>query len=242
MNKIVYSLWIGNQLPRLQRLAIQTWLVRGYDYRLFYYGKVPGGTPREATTIDGSKFMPEIYRYTWPREREGHTALHANLFRYAWLYEYGGTWIDADTLLLRELPQDPFIVSTEPSKNHPGWTPDVVLMRVPPKSELLKRCHELAQHRIEVGSRTWGEFGPSLLKECLEELGMLSLDYLAPPRHYCPVPCWVAELLYKPHALDIPKNAYTVHVWQTKSTEKGFDLNREYEPESLYERLWRVER
>jgi len=236
----VHSLWIGNKLPRLHQLAIRTWLVRGYDYRLFVWGEPPAGLSQDVTILDGANFMPEVYLYDWPEERRGHPALHANVFRYAWLTKHGGTWIDTDTMLLRDIPLDPVIFSSEPSKTMRGWTPNVAVVRVPPHSPVMEDCHQTAQRLLSYGNRTWGDFGPKLLKDALERAGMLSLAHVSPPHYYCPVPCWASELLYKPHALTIPLDAYCVHVWNTKSTERGFDADRVYDPESLYERLWRA--
>lgn len=236
MNDIIHSLWIGPKLPRSQHNCIESWLTHGYRYRLFVYGDV-GNVPDGVEVIDGREVLKEVYLYQDP-QHTGHAALHANLFRYTWLYKWGGVWVDADTTCLRRLPNTSVLISSEPFRSPPYWFADLAITRIPPRSALMERCQTVIVQRIETEKRVWGRFGPKLFTESLQALEMHSEQYVSPPAMFCPIPCWLTEEMYRPHALALPLDSYTVHVWSQSSTTKGYDLDDIHDENCFVEQLW----
>ncbi len=236
MRGVVHSLWIGPSLPRLQRLCMESWIRLGYEYRLFVYGDVEN-LPTYAVVIDGSQVIKEIHRYQ-DEAHKGHPALHANYFRYVWLYEEGGIWADLDCALLRPLPNKSLIISSEPHRAEPYWFPDLALIKIPPKSDLMRKCRDKAKDRIDRGVAAWGKFGPKLLIKALQDARMNSLEYVSPPRDFCPIPCWLTDEIYRPHALPLPRESYGFHIWSESSKARGHATDERHHPDSLFERLW----
>ena len=61
---VVQSLWIGNRLSTLERLAIASFLANGHEYHLYGYGDVQG-VPRGVTLKDGNAILPESRLFTY---------------------------------------------------------------------------------------------------------------------------------------------------------------------------------
>ncbi len=235
MNATVYSLWIGDRLPRLQRLCAESWIARGCDYRLFVYRDVQG-VPAGAHCMDGADFLPDVHRYADPKHA-GHPALHANLFRFAWLAKYGGTWVDADTCCLQRLPRKAVIISSEPSRRPPYWHCDLAVCRVPPGAPFMLECRDEARRRLQEGERRWGRFGPKLLRDVLHRYHLDTRGHVSPPRDYCPIPCWLVRALFEPHALVAPLASYGCHLWASSAKSRDLDVDATYHPDSAFERI-----
>lgn len=91
----------------------------------------------------------------------GSFALHANLFRYAMMYELGGWWIDLDVVLLRpDLPQEEIFFAIE-SSDPVRATFSVLKMPAghPALAEALERCVRVGEDPM------YGETGPDLFTE-----------------------------------------------------------------------------
>ena len=106
MPDVMQSLWVGNELSRLERLSIASFLAAGHDYHLYTYEDVKG-VPTGVTLRDAGEILDsgKIYRH-----RSGSLALFADEFRWELLRTRGGWWVDTDMLCLRTFDFDDELV------------------------------------------------------------------------------------------------------------------------------------
>lgn len=100
-DRVIQSLWIGNRLSAMERLAIQSFLANGHDFHLYCYNDVEG-LPAGTVVRDGNDILPEsrIFAYADGFAKGSHAAF-SNHFRYKLLLERGGWWVDTDVVCLR---------------------------------------------------------------------------------------------------------------------------------------------
>jgi len=93
---VVYGLWIGSQLGKLQNMCLKSFLRCGYDVILYTYDHVKN-IPVGIETMDANDILNNslIYKY------ENSYAGFSDIFRYKLLYLKGGIWIDLDLFCLR---------------------------------------------------------------------------------------------------------------------------------------------
>lgn len=162
----IFTLWIpdndDNNLSQLAHLSLKSFLLCDYDVILYTYdhiGNVPNGVCiRDANEIlDKSK----IFRY-----KGGFKTYSgfANLFRYKRLYEYGGTWLDLDLLLIKRLSDEDIIIGSQTQEDIYS-NPNNAMLRFPPKDPLIKTILDYSEKR---GSDiNHAETGTLLLKKLL---------------------------------------------------------------------------
>ena len=166
----IFTLWVSdndeNEIPLLAHLSLKSMVLCGHDVILYTYkhlDNIPNGVQiKDANEIiDASK----IFRY-----KEGHKTYSgfANLFRLKRLYEFGGTWVDLDILLINNINDnfnDDIIIVSEPTRRF-YLHPNNAIMRFPKHDPLVKFMLDFAQER---GSDVFhGETGPKLLSKMLK--------------------------------------------------------------------------
>lgn len=155
-NIIVNGLWIGDELSRLELLSIQSFLDAGHRFRLWTYGPLKNKLPQGLELCDAGKIIPssKIFRYKHANSfghGKGSVSGFSDVFRYKLLYEHGGWWVDMDVCCLSYFNiESPYFFR----KHH-----DLALvgnvMKVPPRSELMKRCYEEASQTIDENNTDW---------------------------------------------------------------------------------------
>lgn len=125
----VASLWIGDRLRWIDRLALASFRHHGHEVTLYHAGDEPpegaGGIPcrpaAEVTDVDMllGKFAPAVV---------------SDMFRYALMRQTPAIWVDTDALCLRPLHPDAqgYLAGYEDG----GWINGAVL-RLPPDSAAL---------------------------------------------------------------------------------------------------------
>lgn len=162
----IFALWIPendeNVLSELAYLSLKSFLLCDYNVILYTYvnlDNVPEGIcVKDANEIlDSSK----IFRY-----KGGFKTYSgfANLFRYKRLYEYGGTWLDLDVLLIRRLSDENIIICSQ-TQEVIYSSPNNAMLRFPAKDDFIKAMLDFAEKR---GSNiSHGETGPLLVRKLL---------------------------------------------------------------------------
>jgi hypothetical protein len=229
---IIQSLWIGDRLSVMERLAIESFLHQGHAFHLYLYApcdKVPAGT----TIKDGREILPadQIFRYQGGYG-EGSPSAFSNLFRYALLFERGGWWVDLDLVALKPFRFDTDHVLGLVRGGQGGSRVAAGAIRVPPGSELIGRCLEVAR-AAEKHSVRWGEIGPRLLRRMAQELGMEAS--MQPPSVFYDIDAADFWRLIRPRQT-IP-DGVAVHLWAQLWRHYGLNPDGRYPETSIYEQL-----
>ncbi|HEY9519468.1 MAG TPA: hypothetical protein VIQ98_09405 [Gemmatimonadales bacterium] len=229
---IIQSLWIGDRLSVMERLCIESFLHQGHQFHLYLYAPCDG-VPAGATIKDGREILPadQIFRYQGGYG-EGSPSAFSNLFRYAMLFERGGWWVDLDLIALK-----PFQFGTEHvlglvRGGKGGSRVAAGAIRVPPGSELIGRCLEVAR-AAEKHSVRWGQIGPRLLRRMAHELGMEAS--MQPPPVFYDIDAADFWRLIRPRQT-IP-DGVAVHLWAQLWRHYGLNPDGRYPETSIYEQL-----
>lgn len=226
----VASLWIGDELGPLETASIRSFLDTGHRYILYSYGKVrnvPPGVQRR----DAKEVFPTTSIITV--RKNGHSSLHADLFRYRMMEKTGLLWVDLDVIALREFRFSLPMVF--------GYESDLIVnnavLYLPPTSKTLQSllryhidfvglpAHLKGFRRLRYWIKSWGRglpidrwpwgsLGPQGLTHYLGLHG--ELRHALPISAFYSVPLQEVWKFAEPGALaisDLPKDAYAVHLW-----------------------------
>lgn len=209
----VATLWVGDSLDWVARLALASFAHRGHDVILYRVGRfkdpgIPGVTLREASEIYSD---PELLLDTI------RPAAFADIFRLHMIRDTGAIWFDTDALCHRPLKlQDGYLIGHEAS----GWVNNAV-MYLPPDSAALAAMiaalsdpsrtpewlHPSTQKKIRTapeGQRLLtaldyfpNALGPRALTYFLQQSG--EIDRALPDEVLNPVPWTMTDVLFNPH-------------------------------------------
>ena len=130
----VFTLWIGKTNP-ICRICMKSWQKLGYHVVVY-------------TDLNNHDTFLDQFDL-----REYKTVLNgtveeilpfSDLFRYKRLYQQGGIWLDADMFLLRRLPSEEYIISSERTAQKGAFKrqieeiPNIGVLKFPPKCSLLE--------------------------------------------------------------------------------------------------------
>lgn len=138
MREVFYGYWYDGELPPYARLSIKSYVQNGHTFVLYTHGtlsKVPHG----CIVADAHKYITEKEIQPFLEDNMNLRML-SDWFRYRVMYDRGGWWADADTILIpnNPIPQDDYVFF-----KRSGETISTCLYKVPPKSAVmakLERC------------------------------------------------------------------------------------------------------
>ena len=251
MNNEIFTLWIGPP-NELMTLCINSWMNLGYNlllycdddneeelYRLFYNHK-------DKIKIKNHTIVPFNDEIT-------NIQAQSDIWRFKYLYLFGGTWLDADMYLLKRLPNEPNIISSEHTcqtgaYKTVGYTkiPNIGVLRLPSSHPLMEkslkqtikwndksRCNKfmLKYQKILRANEEW-------------------MKYVAEPDVYCPVSWCNAKELYYGNIIksdkygikqlgkfDIINDSIGVHLWNNFTYNKHKINFNKIHPGSLFNEL-----
>jgi len=240
MDKLT-CLWIEGDLPELQLFCLKSWLKLGYYVNLHSY------TPEKITYKH-----PKLNIVKEETERFGQQ--HGNLpesdfWRFNYLYNNGGTWIDMDMFMLKKLPNDPIIISSEHCRRYGVFarpdtdrTADIGIMRFDKLDPiLLETMNKIKRSHAIVKPISYMK----IFQKLVEDSSHYS-KFIASPNYYCPISwAFAKDIYYKSdtggdkfgidqHNLStIKEEAFTIHLWNNIRGKK------EYIPQegSIYNQL-----
>ncbi len=232
-NKIVRSLWIGDELSNLEQLCIRSFIENGHEFHLYTYGDVKG-IPNGTVVKDGNEILPEsdIFFYK-TADHYGSYSAFSNWFRYKMLMDKGGYWSDMDTICISPLNfKESYVFSSEyTGEGHKHINAGVI--KSPKGSEFIKYCWDKTQ---EIGKEVrWGQIGPRLVKESVEKHKLT--EYVKDPEVFCPTHYENMDVFIGKESLDIHPSCKAIHFWNESWRKTGLDKNGDYDEKSLFEIL-----
>ena len=248
---IIKSLWIGSYLNNISELCIMSWLRLNYKVELYI------------DTLNLPKYM-DRYRKSgqlifksikeiMPYDKSQEILPYSDLFRYKMIFQTGGTWIDADMFLLKRLPKDDIIISSEHTfikgafKSKLTFVPNIGVLRFPKGNQFLENLI----FKIE-NSFKKAEYLDNMIVFRKKLKNHPYFDLVSPPNMYCPCPWWqTKEMYYSDHYTikygvknmtnkEMLNSATSIHLWNNIThTKHNIDFNK-INPDSLYARLYNI--
>ena len=249
---IIQSLWIGDFLNELSEMSVMSWLHLDYCVELYI------------DTLNLPKYMNK-YRKTgqlvfksikeiMPYDVGEEILPYSDLFRYKLLHKYGGVWLDADMVLLKRLPKDDIIISSEHTmqsgsfKSHLTYIHNIGVLRFPKGDQLLENLIFKIENTFKPA-----EFCDNMkVFRKMVKKNYYYFDMVSNPEMYCPLPWWnCKDMYYEDHYKikydvknqtndEMLKNACGIHMWNNITTNKHkIDFNKIH-PNSLYVRLYNI--
>ena len=157
MKEIVHGLWMQSKLTFLELLTINSFLAKGAEFHLWHYEDITTPLPKGCVLRNGEDLIPKNEIFLYPKEMYlgfgGNSYVgFSEIFRYKVLYEYGGWWSDMDVTCLRPLEE----IEDEYFFRFHGVLSIVGnIMKVPPKSELMKTCLERSLKVVNSECKDW---------------------------------------------------------------------------------------
>jgi len=229
----IQSLWIGPNLSSMERLCIHSFLHYGHPFHLYVYDHVEG-VPRQAKLCDANEILPSsrIFFYS----KHNSCAGFANMFRYKLLLERGGWWVDTDTICLDAFHfSEPYIFSSEKSKDGAGYCVNAGIMRTPPNTDVMRYCWQHCE-RADNSTLKWGDTGPKLIAHALEKYSLG--HFVQPPHIFCPIPFWEWNQTLEPSLeWQLHSETRAIHLWNEMWRRNSRCKDARYDPACLYEQL-----
>jgi len=260
-NRIVQSLWLGNELSLMEQLSINSFLSNGHEYHLYIYNDVKN-IPEGTIVKNGNEILPakRIFTYSsgWGK---GSYAGFADLFRYHLLKTKGGWWVDTDIVCLKPFDFESEYVIASNYEFQWGEPANNCVLKIPKDSYFAAYLLEVSD-QSDSNTLKFGETGPLLIQKAVSELNYY--QYVVSYEVFCPI-TWraVNKIVYNQELLTfqkglklakdwirpiirpdiksdrITKNSYALHLWNEIWRQNNLDKNATYHTTCLYERLKR---
>lgn len=216
---LVHGMWIGPQLTAMELITIRSFQEHNCEFHLWHYGTFNLNTvPSDVVLENANEIIPENQIFFYPEDGpidkdfgKGSYAGFSDIFRYRLLWEHGGWWTDMDITCLKE----PDFKNEYVFRTH-GRLPMVGnIMKCPPKSPLMKRCHQTAIREITKDNDLW-EKPIAILVNNVQELGLHKYIHDLANKDYWPK----IKHLYEDAEQEPPSEWYFVHWMNAVSRTK----------------------
>ena len=246
---VVASLWIGDYLNELSELSINSWLRLDYEVHLYIDTL---NIPKTFSIHKDSgqlKFFKasDILKYN----KKEDILPFSDLWRFKMIFDTGKTWLDADMYLLKPLPNQDEIISSEFTfasgafKSDLFYVANIGVLR-------MKTIHsELLEKVINKINKVANDIPERCERMKVFKKIVMKSSYLdvSPPSHYCPVSWWHTAQIYKnepyekKYAVEPLQNDYILehsigcHLWNHHTYNKVKQEFTKVEKDSLYDKL-----
>jgi hypothetical protein len=256
----VFSLWTHNDPTYINYKCWESVVNLGYHLTLYVdkHIKLPPRLASKINIVLLSSLPPSFSSFF---NNNGDFCLQqTDIWRFMMLKHYGGTWIDSDLFLLKRLPHDKIIISSEHSlksgafKSKSHLKPNIGVLRFPPNNEFIKDVVNklsIATKEDETSAKSINQVSKMLkfIKMLKSKKWLHMNQYVAEPEVYCPIAWFFTKELFTKDINDVVNDKYGVpfnnindntigiHLWQNLATKKyKINLNEiHYEkPNSTY--------
>lgn len=238
----VHMLWISEDLSRLARLSLTSFLRHGFRVTLWSY-EPEAHAMCGAGVRDAAELVPE------GQNGDISHAYLSSLFRYRVLGEMGGIWSDMDVVALTDSPDIaavPLVASekrrpfrhTEPTATGESLTQVTNCFMANPEPRADDLWHRAAATvtALDVSERNWESAGPHMLSRLMLEQPDHGVTIL-PTDAVDPVAWWNVPGYFLEER-DPPPSPF-MHMYATIWAKRGIDAEAAFPPASLAGRLWR---
>jgi len=246
MNNQIFTLWLGPTNP-ICRLCMKSWKKLGYEITIY------------TDLADHDSYIDEfkLLDYRTVSDMPTNDILpFSDLFRYKRLYEYGGIWVDADMFLIKRLPPNAYIISSERTAQKGAYKrtieeiPNIGVLKFPPKCSLLG--HVIMKIEKSRSKSKKIQKNMFIFQDAILSTFPTWQDEVAEAQVYCPAN-WssVKEIYYNTtftskygqainQPEDIIENSIGVHLWENLSLNKYKIDFKKVHKDSLFSKLNRL--
>ena len=230
----VQSLWIGSRLSVMEQLTIRSFLDHGHSFHLYTYEDVQN-VPAGTVVKPGTEILPEQEIFCYQSGYgKGSFSAFSNCFRYKLLLERGGWWADLDIVCLKPFDfPDQHVLGYE-REPLGEWHVGSALIKAHVGSPILEYCWDHSR-TADRAKRYWGQIGPRLLAKAVAAMNIPVRIF--DPSVFYPIDHWQTWRLVRGRT--IPKEAYCIHLWNSKWRREGLSPDAVYDPSCIYEQLKR---
>ena len=225
----IQSLWIGDELSKMEQLCILSFIKNGHEFHLYTYDKVKN-IPEGTIIKDGNDILPKsmIFKYS----KHESVAGFSNYFRYKLIYDKGGYWVDMDTICIKAFDfEEPYVFSS--TLQNKLEIVNIGVIKAPIGSNVVKYAFDVCMAK-DPTKIAWGETGPELFRESvkLHDLEKYAKNYMV----FCPYNYKDFNKLTEPNE-KINSLSYAIHLFNEMWRRNKIDKNKKYDDTSVYQTL-----
>ena len=183
--EVANSLWIGEKLLPQNIISIKSFLQNGFDYNLYVYDDVKN-IPLGVNVLDANDILPESRIWVYKKGfNKGGVSGYSCEFRYQFLYNRGGLFVDTDIVLLKQFDLDKsFIFISELNESGEKSVTNGLIYSRQPACKIFSTALDDISYRNKARLRH-GEVGPILLNNLVNKYNLEK--YVLLPYTFCSV-------------------------------------------------------
>lgn len=215
----IFSIWVLNPPTILNFHSWRSWIRLGYKVHLY-------GDPNELKKQLPLDILSKIFlhdlnsfsSFTFNKEK---LLQSIDLWRFIFLKERGGTWLDSDMVLVKRLPQSDIIISSEHTlqaggrKSKETYRPNIGCLRFPPNHPFINAVVD----RLKVNDHQDANPNVHQTSKMMKFIKIIKLkkwshiyDKVVAPEVFCPIPYSFAKEIATNH-------------WQNANIKYGLKFN-----------------
>ena len=242
----IFALWIKNPPTSLQINCWKSWVNLGYKVTLYtddfgILAQIPKKLSQKISIID-LKTLPSYFLNIDTENLLQFT----DLWRFIFLLNYGGTWLYSDVFLLKRLPHNDIIISSERTFQAGGrkckdlFRPNIGVLRFPPNNlfvkAVLEKIKPLTKEDINDSSNSTSKM--IKFQKLLKSKKWCEYNkFVMEPDAFCPISApHFKEIYTKDVNSEIPtkyglewntnfENTFGIHLWANLTRLKKIDFD-----------------
>jgi hypothetical protein len=219
--------WKGDDFDLIHRISVLSYLLYGFEVVVWLSGKKPN-----------SKYWIDDYKQVKIKNADaiidvddfisdgGNVKTASSLWRFTFLYRYGGLYCDTDMIALDNFPKSDWIISSceLPEKE----LASTGIIKVPPKQKFLLDC-------IKNMKKEWGNV--KVFSEMYKKHFGPKMKYTHDNRKFYPFQWNERSVLFKNSPIP---DAYSVHICHTFFDRKNIYIDWDYIYENKNTMLYNI--
>tara|TARA_R110002167_G_scaffold71882_6_gene202635 strand:+ start:94 stop:1611 length:1518 start_codon:yes stop_codon:yes gene_type:complete len=224
------ALWIGKVINPIVEVAWLSWLKQGYKVCVYISNLDKGKLHKSLRKFINNRLVFKNALKIMEFKTGEEILPFSDLWRYKFLAQEGGIWIDSDMILLDQLPHQEFIITTEHTFQSGGrrskltYKPNIGILKFNKNNDMLLRTIKRIEKYSLIDAPQFTDnmklFQTELKKEDYEK-------YYIEPNMTCGVPWWDFQELYEDKGIYTTKynvevksknwlltNAFALHCWE----------------------------
>jgi hypothetical protein len=233
-DKVANSLWIGDNLSPQHVMSINSFLQNGFKYNLYTYDEVKN-IPSGVNVLDGNVILPESRIWVYKKGfNKGGLSGYSCEFRYQFLYNNGGLFVDTDIVLLKPLNLNKkYIFISELNEDGDTITTNSLIYSQSTTASIWSEALDDISYRNKARLRH-GEVGPILLNNIVNKHKLEK--YVLQPNLFCSI-AWY-ETIKLLDGTQLPNDAIGIHLCDAINDLDNIDI-KTYPYVSIIEQLKR---